>query len=1121
MQLKGSPLKPSRNPTSFESFIPEALLVGLILSASSDLTDSSTVERTPVFWRLQCLLPPLFLAISRHVQLVDDANNMRERQRWSSSGSPSKRPRIVRSPPAYSSRSAYSRAQSSGTRTPIDPHSPRASISTFHLQHLLESLEMDQYDSFGVEELRDGFFDASFYRSSTQQGVDEIVEEQSGLGVNFKKLFKDGIFVQIEDSKFFFTSTFGTRDGILLAKAFLGYFIAYVLCLIPQTQAFLGRYSYWITIAALLNHSGRTTGAQIDGTIGCIVGGALGLGIGCLALEVASVTAASRAGYGGFWQGFWFYQAMITAGLALIFLCLVETDVIARRGGWEHSIVREFAMPWLVGLGICLVINVCLFPETGSRAVANALNNAMCSAVKALELPRAYSLEIHSNMSKQLVSLSDAVRDMRNEITFSSLKPDDIEQLRNILQEVIRHVLEGASIVLNHILTTINRRIMGIKPETRLFAHEYQGSVEPNGPRPEGHGEVAIQIEHDESTDSMSIASGYETPLGIVCNIMAGPARTLVNAMIDMLRCCDNELMRIIDLPDLFDHGEVFDVQNSLRELKSAMTQFDEADMSLIGRRELPSSYSSHSDLVALFLFINPLRQAAGAVDSLGSKVLDISQDPKNKKKRLFLPSYPLKKAIYRTNPQVRHDRGGVSAGYYFRIKGEIDDIMGKIHARAYVPDTLSSKDGKSDEKTTGIGGTDEDALRYGVWKTLHRLQQFESRFAVKVILVITTLSSPAWAESSRVWWSVHESWWAVVAAWLMMHPRVGGNAQDLVTRTIATVLGAVWGGLAYAAGSASDSAGPYVLAVFALVFMVPAVFRFLLSSHPRSGLMACMSFTVVSLSAYNTEGRHNSAEIAWSRGIALVTGVVAAVIVNWIVWPFIARHELRKSLSYMLLNLGIAYRGVVARYIYHDSNYHPTPEDVEISQIQEAKLREYCFRMRELAEMTRHEIRPRGPFDPTPYYDAIDACERFLEHIIEVRQASLYFQPFLYRGSEDATRKMLSPRRDAVASILMNLYVLAGALRSKRPVPRYLPSCAAARKRLLDRMAEVEEEFEEERQVRPRPEKTRRWADVYHYAYAAALTDIVAQVELLERLIKIIMGEMALDAPDWIGHGY
>jgi hypothetical protein len=98
----------------------------------------------------------------------------------------------------------------------------------------------------------------------------------------------------------------------------------------------------------------------------------------------------------------------------------------------------------------------------------------------------------------------------------------------------------------------------------------------------------------------------------------------------------------------------------------------------------------------------------------------------------------------------------------------------------------------------------------------------------------------------------------------------------------------------------------------------------------------------------------------------------------------------------------------------------------------------------------------------------------------VEVRQASLYFQPLILRGGYDATTKMLSVRRDAVASILMNLYVLAGALRSKRPVPRYLPSAAAARKRLLDRMAEIEAEYEVERIVTPRPEKSRRWADIY-----------------------------------------
>jgi hypothetical protein len=296
---------------------------------------------------------------------------------------------MVRSPSGYSTRSAYSRVQSSGARTPIDPYSPRASISTFHLQHLLESLEMDQYDTFGLEELRDGFFDATFYRSTALHGSeDEDEDDDSTFVVNFGRFLRKTMRAQLEDCKYFFTTTFGTREGIHLAKSFLGYFITYILCLIPKTQPLLGKYSYWATIAALINHAGRTVGAQIDGTVGCIVGGALGLGVGALSLEVASSTAVSRAAYGGILAAFlvpilgifsWircgvlrFYQAMITAGLALIFLSLVGTQDIGQTGKWRRSVIREFAIPWMIGLGICLVVNMCLYPETGGRAVAYA-----------------------------------------------------------------------------------------------------------------------------------------------------------------------------------------------------------------------------------------------------------------------------------------------------------------------------------------------------------------------------------------------------------------------------------------------------------------------------------------------------------------------------------------------------------------------------------------------------------------------------------------------------------------------------------------------------------------------------------------------------------------------------
>jgi len=158
-----------------------------------------------------------------------------------------------------------------------------------------------------------------------------------------------------------------------------------------------------------------------------------------------------------------------------------------------------------------------------------------------------------------------------------------------------------------------------------------------------------------------------------------------------------------------------------------------------------------------------------------------------------------------------------------------------------------------------------------------------------------------------------------------MSHPRVGGNIQDLVTRCLCCILGAIWGGLAYGA----DNGNPYVMAVFAAIYMIPMLYRFTQSSHPRSGIVGCLSFTVVSLSAKANDGLPSTAHIAWTRGLAFVVGVVAAVMVNWVLWPFVARHELRKALAAMMIYSSIIYRGVVAKYVYFEKGEAPTKEDI------------------------------------------------------------------------------------------------------------------------------------------------------------------------------------------------
>lgn len=59
----------------------------------------------------------------------------------------------------------------------------------------------------------------------------------------------------------------------------------------------------------------------------------------------------------------------------------------------------------------------------------------------------------------------------------------------------------------------------------------------------------------------------------------------------------------------------------------------------------------------------------------------------------------------------------------------------------------------------------------------------------------------------------------------------MGGNVQDLATRALMGALGAIWGGAAYAAGNGN----PYIMAVFALLYLLPMLYRFTQSHHPVS----------------------------------------------------------------------------------------------------------------------------------------------------------------------------------------------------------------------------------------------------------------------------------------------
>lgn len=504
---------------------------------------------------------------------------------------------------------------------------------------------------------------------------------------------------------------------------------------------------------------------------------------------------------------------------------------------------------------------------------------------------------------------------------------------------------------------------MAITPNTNLFEKiDYTSEVGSKG--------HVVAIDVQKPVEPVHFNQS-DQGLQIVTDTLAQPTRRLLDSIVNCINSLDMAIMAIGGYSNSSHSSNETtpDLLQILEQLRTSMSTFDLADDALIGHPGLPQTYAGRPDIVEIFLFVHPIRQVAEKVEAVLVKVLEIQQERQGW--RINLPSYPWSKSLLRTNAQVRHDRGGLTAAFYFRSKRMLDRTMADLRSKVYIPrirtQAVEGASNSADMQKSVIGKYEEEKkvgledrnvshrvrFRYEVWKLMHRSQGFESRFALKVTAVTALISIPAWLPQSSDWWNSNESWWAVVTAWTMMHPRVGGTFQDLAARVLCAASGAIWAGLAYAA----DGGNPYVLAVFAAIFMLPMLHRFTQGSHPRSGIVGCMSFTVVSLSTYTNAGAPSIVKIAWTRGLAFVVGVVAAAVVNWILWPFVARHELRKSLSTMLLHTSLLYRRVVAKYIYYTEGEEPGPEDIARSEMLEGRLREGFVRMRELMELTRHEI--------------------------------------------------------------------------------------------------------------------------------------------------------------------
>lgn len=368
---------------------------------------------------------------------------------------------------------------------------------------------------------------------------------------------------------------------------------------------------------------------------------------------------------------------------------------------------------------------------------------------------------------------------------------------------------------------------------------------------------------------------------------------------------------------------------------------------------------------------------------------------------------------------------------------------------------------------------------------------------------------------------------------YLLVHRKYSGKWIALVRRLASALIGIFWG---WAANQSRHFGSPYVICTFGGLLVFVFAFNFLVHNNTKSSFTALICFTIIALEPYSKGANSlNTAEIwrnTWITGLSFIIAIIVSVPINWIVWSFKARSELRHSVSSLLAHISQSYQAVTDRYLYRDANDAPTEWTLAISHIREVRLTQSMLAVKDLLKRAREEPLFVSNFSPVKYERLLDACEFLLEKVIEARISGSFFEVWDQDFDNETTRALLSLRRDSVSSVIFIFYILSNCFRSKNKIPTYLPNPVLSRKKLYDFISEFDQQRRQEQQE-PHSSSNKNsahekaaadkihspandlenyekmhWTEIHGMAFARAFTDITEAMHLVVTCSKEILGE-------------
>ncbi|GAA5794766.1 hypothetical protein HPULCUR_000112 [Helicostylum pulchrum] len=411
---------------------------------------------------------------------------------------------------------------------------------------------------------------------------------------------------------------------------------------------------------------------------------------------------------------------------------------------------------------------------------------------------------------------------------------------------------------------------------------------------------------------------------------------------------------------------------------------------------------------------------------------------------------------------------------------------------RIEVPQNYTETDEHPEKEVTEEKAPIMLRIRYTIWLKLQFCCTYEFKFALKMAAAVLSLCMPAFIPNSVDWYSSVRGQWAPMTVIAIMNPTSGGTLEASFWRIIGTLVGAFTGWAALAAGDNS----PYLLALFAVLLAIPFFYIHLASTYNKVGIVCLTTYMVVALSryAYPIPGETIESTV-WKRTATVIVGVCVALLLNSLIWPFVARYMVRKSIAVCLGHLEDYYTYIMGTFLYHDPDGGPTDAEITRGEKLESKIQSAIDACSVLLDLTDHEPRFRGPFAKLFYKEMIVSMRNLLDRMLSTRIALLKM-PVIVK-QDICAKDYHVDRRDMVAAMLLTFHTLASSLRSKTPLPAYMPSARAARSKLMNHR-------------RAGADKTNwvRFRNLTWFAMACSSEEIIEELEYLTDLIRYIVGE-------------